>query len=378
MRKKICFVVALSDTAVAFLRDHIAALSIDYDVFLVGDIKDATEVKMMKLSGWHRVKIERGISLYKDIKSVWDLYRYFRKMNFNAVHSVTPKAGLVTALAGYFAGVGHRTHIFTGQVWATRKGFMRWILKFMDKIIAGLNNHMMVDGLSQRSFLIKEKVLREGQAEVFHKGSINGVNSNRFAPNVAARKQIREEIGIKNNSLTYIFLGRLTRDKGIDELYEAFNRLAGEIKNVFLLLVGDDEGNYVSKWQTYTNIKDGINFCYYGATPEPEKVLNAGDVFVLPTYREGFGTSVLEAACIGLPCICTDAYGVQDAFIENETGLKCRVGDSNSLYQCMKTMYENPSLVKEMGIKSRQRALKDFNGAVLTECWVDFYKQILH
>jgi len=378
MRKKICFVVALSDTAVAFLRDHIAALSIDYDVFLVGDIKDATEVKMMKLSGWHRVKIERGISLYKDIKSVWDLYRYFRKMNFNAVHSVTPKAGLVTALAGYFAGVGHRTHIFTGQVWATRKGFMRWILKFMDKIIAGLNNHMMVDGLSQRSFLIKEKVLREGQAEVFHKGSINGVNSNRFAPNEAARKQIREEIGIKNNSLTYIFLGRLTRDKGIDELYEAFNRLAGEIKNVFLLLVGDDEGNYVSKWQTYTNIKDGINFCYYGATPEPEKVLNAGDVFVLPTYREGFGTSVLEAACIGLPCICTDAYGVQDAFIENETGLKCRVGDSNSLYQCMKTMYENPSLVKEMGIKSRQRALKDFNGAVLTECWVDFYKQILH
>ena len=299
-------------------------------------------------------------------------------MNFNAVHSVTPKAGLVTALAGYFAGVGHRTHIFTGQVWATRKGFMRWILKFMDKIIAGLNNHMMVDGLSQRSFLIKEKVLREGQAEVFHKGSINGVNSNRFAPNEAARKQIREEIGIKNNSLTYIFLGRLTRDKGIDELYEAFNRLAGEIKNVFLLLVGDDEGNYVSKWQTYTNIKDGINFCYYGATPEPEKVLNAGDVFVLPTYREGFGTSVLEAACIGLPCICTDAYGVQDAFIENETGLKCRVGDSNSLYQCMKTMYENPSLVKEMGIKSRQRALKDFNGAVLTECWVDFYKQILH
>lgn len=378
MREKICFVVALSDTAVAFLRDHIAALSIDYDVFLVGDIKDATEVKMMKLSGWHRVKIERGISLYKDIKSVWDLYWYFRKMNFNAVHSVTPKAGLVTALAGYFAGIGHRTHIFTGQVWATRKGFMRWILKFMDKIIAGLNNHMMVDGLSQRSFLIKEKVLREGQAEVFHKGSINGVNSNRFAPNEAARKQIREEIGIKNNSLTYIFLGRLTRDKGIDELYEAFNRLAGEIKNVFLLLVGDDEGNYVSKWQTYTNIKDGINFCYYGATPEPEKVLNAGDVFVLPTYREGFGTSVLEAACIGLPCICTDAYGVQDAFIENETGLKCRVGDSNSLYQCMKTMYENPSLVKEMGIKSRQRALKDFNGAVLTECWVDFYKQILH
>lgn len=378
MRKKICFVVAQPDTAESFLRDHIAALSKDYDIYLVGDIKSADDVNMMTLTGWHRIHIERGISIIQDIKAVWNTYWYFRKMKFDAVHSVTPKAGLVSALAAYLAGVKHRTHIFTGQVWATRKGIMRWILKSMDKVIASFNNHMLVDGSSQRNFLVKEHVLREGQAEVFHKGSISGVNSERFIPNIETRNQIRKEIGIGNDRLTYIFLGRLNHDKGIGELYEAFNKLAGEEKNVFLLLVGDDEENYISKLPLYHNIKDGINFCFYGSTHEPEKVLNAGDVFVLPTYREGFGTSVLEAACIGLPCICSDAYGVQDAFIENETGLKCRVGDSDSLYQCMRTMYDNPSLVKEMGIKSRQRALKDFNGAVLTECWVNFYKQILH
>ena len=333
---------------------------------------------MLSLTGWHRVRIVRGISILQDIKAVWNTFLYFRKMKFDAVHSVTPKAGLISALAGYLAGIKHRTHIFTGQVWATRKGVMRWILKSMDKIIASLNNHMLVDGSSQRNFLVKEHVLREGQAEVFHKGSISGVNSERFIPDSEIRNQIRKEIGIGDDCLTFIFLGRLNHDKGIGELYEAFNMLAGEKKNVFLLLVGDDEENYISKLPLYPNIKNGINFCFYGITHEPEKVLNAGDVFVLPTYREGFGTSVLEAACIGIPCICSDAYGVLDAYVENETGLRCHVGDPESLYQCMRKMFDNPTLVKEMGKNSRQRALKDFNGAVLTECWVDFYKKILH
>ena len=212
---------------------------------------------------------------------------------------------------------------------------------------------------------------------MFHKGSINGVNANRFAPDTKTRNLIRKEIGISDDCLTYIFLGRLNHDKGIGELYEAYNKLAGEVNRIYLLLVGDDEENYISKLPAYQNIKDGVNFYFYGLTHEPEKVLNAGDIFVLPTYREGFGTSVLEAACIGIPCICSDAYGVLDAYVENETGLRCHVGDAESLYQCMKKMYENPNLIKQMGLKSRQRALNDFSGAVLTKCWVDFYNDIL-
>lgn len=125
------------------------------------------------------------------------------------------------------------------------------------------------------------------------------------------------------------------------------------------------------------NIKDGRKFHYYGLTSNPEKVLNAGDVFTLPTYREGFGTSLLEAACIGLPCISTDAYGVVDAYIDGVTGLRCKVGDVETLYNCMKRMYENPDMVKKMGENSRIRALRDFKGSDLTACWVDFYDDIL-
>ena len=296
MRKKICFVVAIPMTAAAFLKDHIMALNVNFDVYLVGNIQSEDEVKNLAIKGWHSIEIERGISLRKDLSAVFALKQYFKKMKFDAVHSVTPKAGLVTALAGKFAGIKHRTHIFTGQVWATRTGLMRQMLKSIDKIIAKCDNHIMVDGKSQRAFLEKEGVLKPGKALVFCEGSIAGVNSERFVPDANARKEERERIGIKDGVLTYIFLGRLNHDKGIGELYEAYNRLAAEEKDVFLLLVGFDEEGYLQELPEYKNIQEGNNFHFYGSTSQPERVLNAGDVFVLPTYREGFGSSVIEAA----------------------------------------------------------------------------------
>ena len=377
MKKKICFVVAVVDTAQAFLRDHIEGLSKEYEVYLAGNITNHDDLTMLAIAGVHPLGIERGISVWRDIKAIWQTFRYFLTMKFDAVHSVTPKAGLVTAVAGWLAGVKHRTHIFTGQVWATRNGSSRWILKSIDKLIASLDNHILVDGKSQKTFLEKEGVLKKDQAQVFGDGSISGVNSVRFAPNASARQSIRSELGIKEGTLCYIFVGRLNHDKGINELYGAFERMASEKNDVFLLLVGWDEDNYSTKLSPYPHIIVGKNFHYYGVTLEPEKVLNAGDVFILPTYREGFGSSVLEAASVGLPCICSDAYGVLDSYVENETGLRCHVGDTDSLYNCMREMYDNPVKRKQMGERARLRAIKDFNGARLTKCWVEFYQRIL-
>lgn len=377
MKKKICFVVAVPITAHAFLKDHMKMLSEEYDIHLAASINSEEDVKGLAISGWHRIEIERGISLWRDLKAVWQAWRYFRKMKFDAVHSVTPKAGLVTALAGWLAGIKHRTHIFTGQVWATRKGVMRWLLKSLDKLIVLLDNHILVDGRSQRSFLIQEGVLKDGQAEVFGEGSICGVNIHRFVPDESARIEIRKQIGIPDGTLVYIFLGRLNHDKGIGELYDAFNRLAGEKKDIFLLLVGADEENYISKLVHYPYIEDGRNFYFYGNTPKPEKVLNAGDIFVLPTYREGFGMSVLESACIGLPSITTNAYGVLDASVEGVTGLRCKVGDAESLYDCMQQFYDCRELVAQMGVSARKRILENFSGELLTKFWVDFYRRLL-
>ena len=377
MKKKVCFVVAVPITAQAFLKDHFRLLSEQYDIYLVGNIKSDEDVKGLALSGWKKIEIERGISIKKDMDAVVQLKRYFQEMQFDAVHSVTPKAGLVTALAGRLAGIKHRTHIFTGQVWATRTGMMRGILKSVDKIIAKCDNHILVDGKSQRSFLEKEGVLAKGKAEVFCNGSIAGVNSERFVPDAVAREEEREKCSIKDGMLTYIFLGRLNHDKGIGDLYEAYNRLAAEKDDVFLLLVGFDEEGYIEKLKDYRNIQEGKNFHYYGLTRQPERVLNAGDVFVLPTYREGFGSSVLEAACIGLPCICSDAYGVLDAYVDGETGLQCKVGDADSLYLCMKKMHDDKAMRLEMSKRSRERTLRDFNVKPISEAWLKFYQDLL-
>lgn len=377
MKKKICFVVAIPMTAHSFLKDHIRVLSEVYEIYLVANIKTAEEVKGLNIKGWKSIDIERGISLANDLKAVALLRSYFKEMKFDAVHSVTPKAGLVMALAGKLAGIKHRTHIFTGQVWATRTGAMRWLLKSIDKVIANCDNHILVDGKSQRAFLEKEGVIKPGKALVFCDGSIAGVNSERFVPDATARKEEREKMGIKEDILTYIFLGRLNHDKGIGELYEAYNRLAAEEKDVYLLLVGMDEEGYLDKLSEYKNIQEGKNFHFYGLTKQPERVLNAGDVFVLPTYREGFGSSVLEAACIGLPCICSDAYGVLDAYVDGETGLQCKVGDVETLYQCMKKMHDNVEMRRNMGKRSRERALQKFNVKPISEAWLNFYKEIL-
>ena len=197
MKKRICFVVSEPWTARAFLRNHIAALVKEYDVYLLANIISEDDVKDLFLTGWYSVSIERRISPWKDLKALWKILCYFRKMNFDAIHSVTPKAGLLVSIAGRLVGIKHRIHIFTGQFWASHIGIVHWITKSVDRMIIRFDNHILVDGKSQRSFLVKNGLLKEGQAEVFADGSISGVNSDRFVPDSNARQKIRKEVGIK-------------------------------------------------------------------------------------------------------------------------------------------------------------------------------------
>ena len=374
-KKKICFITAVPITATSFLRSHMAALAHDYSVHYVCNAPEEA-VASLTFDQFRSLPIERGFSVGQDLRALRLLCRYFKEQKFDAVHSVTPKAGLLTALAGWLARVPVRIHIFTGQVWATRTGFVRSLLKFLDKLIVRLDTHILVDGKSQRAFLEKEGVVKAGRAVVFGNGSISGVDTVRFAPDSQARAELRKELGVGDNTLVYIFVGRLTRDKGIAELLAAFDMLASRAEDVFLLLVGWDEGDYASTMSRYKNIS-ALNSRYYGSTPAPEKILNAGDVFVLPTYREGFGTSVLEAACVGLPAITSDAYGVLDSTVEGETALRCKVGDVQTLYECMKYFSDHREQVAVMGRKSRERVLSDFQGERLTQYWVEFYHSLL-
>ena len=242
-KKKIAFVVAIPGSAEAFLTNHFEVLTQEYDVTLIANFpKDynASCFKEMKIN-FINAPIRREISVKKDLKALWKLYKIFKKEKFDSVHSVTPKAGLLTAWAAWLAGIKVRIHIYTGQVWATRKGVMRMARKMLDKMIATLDNHILVDGEGQRQFLIKEGVVKEGSSQVLAHGSICGVKLEKFNISNNIRIAERAKFGFKDNDVVFIFLGRLNHDKGIGELYEAFNRLVPECPNAKLLFYGRDE-----------------------------------------------------------------------------------------------------------------------------------------
>jgi len=379
MTKKIAFVVAAPITAQAFLMDHFAYLMKEYEVHLICNFPDEESKNPFEEKGLicHSAPIHRAIYIIGDLKGVFTLRRILKKEQFACVHSVTPKAGLLTALAGWMAGVPTRIHIFTGQVWATRKGVIRSLLKKMDKTIALFDTNILVDGESQRQFLIKEGVLNKKNSTVLANGSISGVKLERFIISPEVRKNEREMLGITDDNVVFIFLGRLNYDKGIGELYEAFNRLVVEYPKARLLFYGLDEEGYIEKVKVFPNIKLGENFFFPGLTKNPCEALQGGDVFVLPTWREGFGSSVIEAQALELPVITSDAYGVVDASVPGVTGLRCKVNDPEGLYYCMKSYYENPEMRKLHGINGRKRVEEKFNNDVVSAAWVEYYHHLL-
>lgn len=376
-KKKICFIVSSFGTVQAFLLDHFEHLSKDYRVYLVGNFleEERLRIENLNLSGYKSIQINRKINLNRDLASLIKLRKYFKKEKFFATHSVTPKAGLVTALASRLAGVPHRIHIFTGQVWHTRTGIMKLFLILIDRIIAILNNHILVDGEPQRQFLINYRILKASKSFVLGKGSICGVNIAKFQPKTEVRLKLRNELNV-NNKIVFGFLGRLNKDKGIRELYTAFNKLVQQNLNVHLLFIGNDEDNMLSLMPSFKNIKEGLNFTNYGYTSKPEDVLQVLDVFCLPSHREGFATSVLEASCLEIPVICSDTYGLLDDMIDGVTGLRHRVNDSNDLFEQMLKMAESEKLRKDLGQNGRNYVIENFSGETIAKEWVRFYKSL--
>ena len=234
-----------------------------------------------------------------------------------------------------------------------------------------------MDGNSQRDFLICNYIVSRKKSLVLGAGSICGVNVKRFNPQAQIRQEEREKLRLTDGHVVFVFLGRLNRDKGIYELFEAFNQLVAQCDKAFLLIAGQDEENCMEKLGAYACIKENDNFKYVGLTWTPERFLQVGDVFCLPSYREGFGSSVIEASCLGLPVICSDAYGIMDAMVDNETGLRCKVGDASSLCGAMKRLYESFELRKKLGQAGRKRVLEQFDGAIITKKWVEYYHSFL-
>ena len=377
-RKKICFVVPEIGTARVFLMNHIEELNLYFDIYLIANVLEEELIYLTNspIKEIKHVKIVRGINLINDLRTLFYLYTYFKKMKFDAVHTITPKASLLGILASRLALVSNRIIIFTGQVWHTKKGVYKYFLMILDRFTVWNATHILVDGHPQREYLIQNKIITESNSLVLGKGSICGVDTNRFIPNATTKKEVRDELGIKENDFVYMFLGRMNSEKGINELAEAFNSLRKKHVNVRLLLVGGDEENMTPIVKQ--KVKDIESVIFYGVTLTPERFIQACDVFCMPSYREAFCLSILEASSMEKPIICSDTYGLMESIVENKTGIRHKVADVDSLHFAMEKLFYDQNLVESLGKGGRVYVLENFSAKTITEKWLEFYKKMFN
>ncbi len=373
-RPRLCFVTAVPTTVVAFLNAHIERLADDYEVFVISDFSGDEPGVSRRATRIH-VSIPREISIGRDVAGMLALLRTFRRHRFDIVHSITPKAGLLSMAAASLGGVPVRVHWFTGQVWVTRHGLARAVLKSADRLLAALATHLLADSPSQRDFLVSERVCSDSRIAVIGDGSICGVDGRRFRPDPDARRAVRAELDIPSDAAVVLYVGRLNADKGLREMAQAMLRIDDAFSCLHWLLVGPDEGGMEAHVRGAARAL-GPRLHFPGPTREPERFMAAADLFCVPSYREGFGISALEAAAAGLPSVATRIYGLTDAVEDGETGILVPPRDAPALADAIATLLRDSSRRRTMGGAARDRALRLFSGERIVAGLADFYRRI--
>ena len=372
--KKICYVATIPAVVHAFLRTHIQAASIRYDVTVVCNSIDkhllaGLDARLVLLP------IERKPSPWSDLRALLLLIVLFHRERFDIVHSIMPKTGMLAMLAAWGARVPIRIHTFTGQVWVTKHGVTRQVLKWFDKMIGSFALCALADSPSQRDFLIEEGVLPSSKARVIGAGSICGVDPLRFHPDSEKRKKIRQELGIAHDAKVILFVGRLNRDKGMLELAEAFDAIAKKHPDAVLVLVGAEEDVPFSRIQEICS-EECERLRYVRFTASPEFYMAAADIFCLPSFREGFGMTIIEAAACGVPTVASRIYGITDAVVDGKTGLLFSVGNVSALTNSLQKLLVENELRQQMGNASRARVLESFSNEQVAHEMQEMYESL--
>lgn len=367
-RPRICFVVSSPGTAATFLNPHIKVLAEHFDITVIANIRQKAH-GISEYANVIHVPVERSVDIQRDLSALWKLRRQLTAGNFDILHSVTPKAGLLTAIASLGLHIPNRLHWFTGQVWVTNSGLKRHVLKALDRFIAWRSTLALVDSPSQRTFLLEERVVAHNSSLVLASGSICGVDTERFRHDQLARNSVRQLLTIPRDARVLIFVGRLTREKGVRELAEAFESIAAR-HDVHLILVGPDEADLEDQVRSICRTSVG-RVHFVKVADNPEHYLSAADIFCLPSYREGFGLSAIEAAASGLPSVVTRVYGLTDAVEEGRTALLVPPRDSTRLATALTRLLENPSLRASLGTEARRRAVTLFEQEIVTQALLE-------
>lgn len=348
-----------------------------YEVISVSS--DGTQLQRVRDAGGRTevVEMERHISPIKDFKSLLKLIKLFRKEKPDMVHSMTPKAGLLCMMAAKITGVPVRVHTFTGLVFPTSIGLKRKILMATDRLTCVCATHIIPEGEGVKKDLLDNGITKK-PIKVLGYGNVKGIDLDRFNPDnrdiIAEAYKIRKE-GV----FTFISIGRLVGDKGINELVEAFERINKEFSNTRLILVGKEEPKLDPlKIYNKKRIEENSSIEAVGQQSNIPAWLAASDCAVLASYREGFPNVVIEAGAMGLPQIVTDINGANEIIIENKNGTIVPSKNTDSLYSAMKRMIEDSQWRETLASNARRLIASRYEQSFVRKCLYDFYHEIMH
>lgn len=347
-----------------------------HELHLIADHGDYEPVLQEKVGArFIPIEIPREISLLKDLIALIRLYRLFKRERYDIVHSSTPKAGLLCAIAANLAGVKVRLHTFTGQRWETLHGPKRRLLIALDKLVGMLNTWNYADSPGQILRLQELGILARERSSCLGQGSYGGIDAIRFEKVAGDREQERQRLGFRSDDFVIAFLGRLCVDKGIPELAEAIETLQRRgFKHVKLLLVGPLDEDLDA--QTKLRLAQP-HVLLRGFQNRPESELVAADLFCLPSHREGFGTVVLEAAILGLATVGTKIPGLDDAIVDGTTGLLVQKQNPHELAQALERLVKDSAFRTQLGAAAKERARTEFSYGKLARLLLADYKSML-
>lgn len=331
------------------------------------------------------VPMRRHIYPLHDLISLWQLFWLFRREKPDMVHSITPKAGLLSMIAAKLAGVPIRLHTFTGLIWPTARGLKRKILVATDKLLCACATHLNPEG---------QGVAHDLQTHITHKpltvlghGNVRGIDFDYYTstPDIErAADQYRADLGIPSDAFVFLFVGRIVRDKGIVELLEAFKNLTESYSQksdtsspISLLLVGNEEEHLdplPPSTQQLINTLPNVYRLPFQTDVRP--FYATAQALVFPSYREGFPNVVLEAGAFALPSIVTDINGSREIITNKDNGLVIPPQNIEALTQAMQTLLHTPHL-KSMGEAAYRNVQQHFSKARVWQQLKDYYQHLL-
>lgn len=357
----------------AFLNNHFEVIAVSGQDKHLENVNKREKVKTITID------MQRNISPLKDIKSLIQLYRLFKKEKPAIVHSITPKAGLLSMLAAKFAGVPVRVHMFTGLIFPTKKGLMKKLLIQMDKLLCWAATSVYPEGKGVKKDLVKYKITNK-PLRIIANGNVNGIDTSYFDPQLFDdnfKNELREKLGISKEDFVFIFVGRLVGDKGINELVEAFSNLKFKIQNSKLLLVGPLETELDPlKDETLKEIESNTNIISVGYQNDVRPYLAISDALVFPSYREGFPNVVMQAGAMGLPSIVSNINGCNEIIKEGKNGLIIPSKNIEGLQNAMQDIINDKKLYQYLQKNARPMICNRYEQKLVWEALLEEYGRL--